>query len=158
MPRLTILISITLLFLALTARSQLILQTPEQLARMQETLNADPSLPQFDMTGPSDGSMTGGPTTGGPKLTECLTVERKLSLFYEYLREVTPVVSTLPHFPWASDSADSCADETYHVRNKEDNIARSRQSSDHRTPAQTVRPTQSRLPALCTFADRFLLD
>lgn len=91
MPRFTILISITFLLLALTARSQLILQTPEQLAQIQETLNADPSFPHFDMTGPSDG----GPTTGGPKLTECLTVERKLSLFYEYLREVTPVVSPL---------------------------------------------------------------
>jgi hypothetical protein len=96
MPRLTILISIAFLFLALTAQSQLILQTPEQLARMQETLKSDPSFPQFDMTGPSDGA----PTIGGPKLTECLTVERKLSLFYEYLREVTPVVSPPLPLPW----------------------------------------------------------
>lgn len=48
-------------------------------------------------------------------------------------------------------------DETYHVRNQEDDIARSRQSSDHRSPAQTVRskfilPASLYSAAYCPFA------
>lgn len=85
-----------LTLIAVPAQSQLILQTPEELGiditHLEEILkqqpSEDPSSPPFEMTGPFDNS----PSTTGPKLTECLTVERKLSLFYEYVREVAPVV------------------------------------------------------------------
>lgn len=86
------LLAITLLLLGL-ARAQLIIQTPSELGintdELEEMLTAkDPSFPQFDMVGAQD---TQG-TPGSPRLAECLTVERKLSLFYEYAREVGPVV------------------------------------------------------------------
>lgn len=77
-------------------QAQLIIQTPAELGineaeieAMLETAPQDPSFPQFDMVGAQD---TQG-TPGSPRLAECLTVERKLSLFYEYAREVGPVVS-----------------------------------------------------------------
>ncbi|KAI5449504.1 hypothetical protein NCC49_004648 [Naganishia albida] len=51
----------------------------------------DHSFPQFDMVGAQD--FEGTP--GSPRLAECLTVERKLSLFYEYAREVGPVMKRI---------------------------------------------------------------
>ncbi|KAJ9117981.1 hypothetical protein QFC20_000262 [Naganishia adeliensis] len=89
------LLAITLLLLAL-ARAQLIIQTPSELGintdKLEEMLTAkDPSFPQFDMVGAQD---TQG-TPGSPRLAECLTVERKLSLFYEYAREVGPVMKRI---------------------------------------------------------------
>lgn len=79
-------------------QAQLVIQTPAKLgieAQVEEMLKSsskDPSFPQFDMVGTQDVEAT----PGSPRLAECLTVERKLSLFYEYARDIGPVVS------WAS--------------------------------------------------------
>ncbi|GHJ84056.1 hypothetical protein NliqN6_0458 [Naganishia liquefaciens] len=91
MPRLAralCLCALTLLLFTLTARSQLVIQSPHDVA-------FNPSNPQqhaHDMTAPSYDQ---APASPGPKLTECLTVERKLSLFYEYVREVAPVMKRI---------------------------------------------------------------
>ena len=85
------LFALTLFLLALTARTQLVIQSPEDLGidinHLEDTFD-QPTPASFEMTAPFDAE----PSTAGPKLTECLTVERKLSLFYEYVREVAPVV------------------------------------------------------------------
>ena len=97
MPKFSITRSVHLLAIALLllglVRAQLIIQTPSELGidtdQLEQMLTAkDPSFPQFDMVGAQD---TEG-TPGSPRLAECLTVERKLSLFYEYAREVGSVV------------------------------------------------------------------
>jgi hypothetical protein len=85
---------LAILLLLSLVRAQLVIQTPSELGITEEKLESmltaaqDHSFPQFDMVGAQD---TEG-TPGSPRLTECLTVERKLSLFYEYAREVGPVV------------------------------------------------------------------
>lgn len=76
-------------------QAQLVIQTPAELGieaqveEMLKTYSKDPSFPQFDMVGTQD--VEGTP--GSPRLAECLTVERRLSLFYEYARDIGPVVS-----------------------------------------------------------------
>ncbi|KAJ9103990.1 hypothetical protein QFC21_002453 [Naganishia friedmannii] len=80
-----------------SAQAQLVIQTPAELgieAQVEEMLKAyskDPSFPQFDMVGTQD---VGG-TPGSPGLADCLTVERRLSLFYEYARDIGPVMKRI---------------------------------------------------------------
>lgn len=94
--RLLPLFAISLLLLGLV-RAQLVIQTPSELGIGEDKLESmihtteDHSFPQFDMVGAQDSEGT----PGSPRLAECLTVERKLSLFYEYAREVGPVVCSL---------------------------------------------------------------
>lgn len=78
-------------------QAQLVIQTPAELGieaqveEMLKTHSKDASFPQFDMVGTQD--IEGTP--GSPRLAECLTVERRLSLFYEYARDIGPVMKRI---------------------------------------------------------------
>lgn len=75
--------------IALTASAALLAPAGVQSKQLPlQPPKSDPSFPQMNL----------GPQTShgaGANLADCLTIDRKASLFFEYAREVAAVVSTL---------------------------------------------------------------